>query len=70
METSFALLALCSGKSPDTGEFPAHRPVTRNYDAFFDLHLNGDLRHHRAHYDVTVMRSSLGDACSILKIID
>ena len=26
--------------SPMTGEFPAQRPVTRNFDVFFDLRLN------------------------------
>ena len=40
METFSALLALCAGNSPVTGEFPAQRPVTRSFDAFFDLHLN------------------------------
>ena len=40
METFSALLALCAGNSPVTGEFPAQRPVTRNFDVFFDLHLN------------------------------
>ena len=49
-----------------TGEFPAQRPVTRSFDVFFDLRLNkrlsknrasGDLRHHRGHYDVIVIRS-------------
>ena len=48
-----------AGNSPVTGEFPAQRPVTRSFDVLFDLHLNngeaGDLRRHRAHYDVTVM---------------
>ena len=43
---------------------PAQRPVTRSFDVFFDLRwINGsvnnreagDLRRHRAHYDVTVM---------------
>ena len=62
MET--ALLALCAGNSPVTGEFPAQRPVTRGFGVFFDLSLNngwvndreaGDLRRHRAHYDVTVV---------------
>ena len=37
METFSALLALCAGNSPVTGEFPAHRPVTRIFDVFFDL---------------------------------
>ena len=44
------------------GDFPAQRPVTRSFDVFFDLRPNkrlgrwaGDLRRHRAHYDVIVM---------------
>ena len=40
METFSALLAICSGNSPITSEFPAQRPVTRSFDAFFDLRLN------------------------------
>ena len=32
METFFALLALCVGNSPVTGEFPSQRPVTRSFD--------------------------------------
>ena len=39
METFSALLALCAENSPVTGEFPSQRPVTRSFDAFFDLHL-------------------------------
>ena len=35
-----ALLAICAGNSPVTGEFPAQRPVTRSFDVLFDLHLN------------------------------
>ena len=58
-----ALLLLCAGNSPVTSEFPAQRSVTRNFDAFFDLHPNKrlskqswgyNLRRYRAHYDVTV----------------
>ena len=37
METFSALLAICAGNSPVTGEFPAQRPVTRSFDVFFDL---------------------------------
>ena len=64
METFLVLLALCVENSPVTGEFPAQRPVTRSFDVFFDLSLNkrlwtvrdaGDLKRHRAHYDVIVM---------------
>ena len=40
METFSALLALCAGNSPVTGEFPAQRPVTRSFDVLFDLRLN------------------------------
>ena len=40
METFSALLALCEGNSPVTGEFPAQRPVTRSFDVFFDLRLS------------------------------
>ena len=64
METVSTLLALCTGNSTVTGEFPSQKPVTRSFDVFFDLRLNkawannwdaGDLRCHRAHYDVNVM---------------
>ena len=39
METFSALLAICAGNSPVNGEFPSQRPVTRNFDVFFDLRL-------------------------------
>ena len=40
VETFSALLAICAGNSPVTGEFPAQRPVTRSFDVFCDLRLN------------------------------
>ena len=40
METFSALLAICAGNLPVPGEFPAQRPVTRNFDVFFDMGLN------------------------------
>ena len=64
METFSALLAICAGNSPVTGELPAQRPVTWNFDVFFDLRMikgwanngeAGDLRRYRAYYDVIVM---------------
>ena len=64
MEIFSALLAICAGNSPVTGEFPAQRPVTRSFGVFFDLRIvngwvnngeAGDLRRHRPHYDVIVM---------------
>ena len=68
METFSALLAICAGNSPVSGEFPAQRPLTRNFDVCFDLRLNkqlskqheaGDLRRYRGNYDVTVMLQPL-----------
>ena len=65
LETFSALLALCAGNSPITGEFPSQRPVTRGLDVFLmcvwmnDWVNNreaGGLRGHRTHYDVRVMR--------------
>ena len=74
METFSALLAICAGNSPVTGEIPAQRPVTRGFDVFFDLRLNeggvnnreaGDLRRHHAHYDVTIMiRCKSQESCA------
>ena len=43
METFSALLALCAGNSPVTGEFPSQRAVTQGFDAFFHLRLNKPL---------------------------
>ena len=61
MEKYSALLALCAGNSPVAGEFPPQMPVTQSL--IFPLIYNwingwvntrdaGDLRRHRAHYDV------------------
>ena len=43
METISALLAICTGNSPVTGEFLAQRAVTRSFDVFFNLCLNKQL---------------------------
>ena len=40
METFSALLAICAENSPVPGEFPAQRPVTRNFGVFLDLRPN------------------------------
>ena len=39
LETFSAILAICAGNPPVTGEFPAQMPVTRSFDVFFDLRL-------------------------------
>ena len=42
MEIFSALLAICAGNSPVTGEFLAQKPVTRSFGVFFDLRwING-----------------------------
>ena len=37
MEMFSALLALCEGNPPVTGGLPSQRPVTQNFDVFFDV---------------------------------
>ena len=46
MEIFSALLAVCAGNSPVTGEFHARRPVTRSLDVFFHLRLYKRLSKH------------------------
>ena len=65
METFSALLALCEGNPSVTAGFPSQRPVARSFDLFLDLRMKktveqnnpypGNLRRHRAHFDITVM---------------
>ena len=40
METFSALLAICAGNSPVPGEFLTQRPMTRNFNVYFDLRPN------------------------------
>ena len=65
METFSALLAICAGNSPVTGKFHVHKCQWRGAFMFSLIYawINGwvnyreagDLRRHRAHYDVFVM---------------
>ena len=66
METFSELLALCAGNSPVTGEFPTQSKGQWRGALMFSLicalinglvndREAGDLRRHRAHYDVIVM---------------
>ena len=65
METFSALLVICAGNSPVTGEFP-HKGQWRGVLMFSLICASangwinkgeaGDLRRHRAHYDVIVMK--------------
>ena len=74
METFSALLAICAGNSPVTGEFPAPRPVTRSFNGVFicswingwvNNREGGTSRRHRAHYEVTLMVECFYRAYSI-----
>ena len=64
METFSALLTLCAGNSPVTGEFPTKASDAQFWwiflicacmDGWINNREVGDLRRHRTHYDVTVM---------------
>ena len=63
MEIFSALLALCAGNSPMTGEFPAQRASNAELWCFLwsvnkrwsNNREDGGLRRHRAHYDATIM---------------
>ena len=75
MQTFSVSLALCARNSSVTSEFPSQRPVTQNFDVFFDLRLNkrlsrqsngGDLKRYHAHYDVTVMCSTMFGLSTVL----
>ena len=60
METFSALLALCAGNSPVSGEVPAQMPVTRSFDVFFDLCLNKRLRKQSWDWWFETLSSPLG----------
>ena len=68
METFSALLAICAGNSPVSGEFPPHKGqwhgalmfslICTWINGWVNNGEAGDLRPHRTHYDVTVMIAS------------
>ena len=62
METFSALLAICAGNSPVPGEFTVNGWVN-NGEA-------GDMRHHRAHNDVTVMVCECSKTLHMIKFTD
>ena len=66
MEAFPALLALCVGNSPVTGEFPSQRPVTRGFDVFFDLCLNKRLSKQSWGWSFEAPLCSLWRHCNML----
>ena len=65
METFSALLALCVGNSPASGEFPTQRPVTRSFDVFFDLRLNKRLSNQSWGWWFETLSSPLWRNCNV-----
>ena len=70
METFSALLAICAGNSPVTGEFPAQRPVTRSFDVFFDLRLNRQLSKQWGRWWFETLPRSLWRHCNVSIHVD
>ena len=63
-----AFLVPCEGNPPATGEFPSQRPVTRSFrvslicawtNGWANNRDAGELRRHRAHYEVTLVTSQI-----------
>ena len=63
---SSALLALCAGNSPVTGEFPSQRPVTRSFDRC-DLRLNKRLSKQSRRRWFDMPSRSLWRQCNVIK---
>ena len=65
-ETFSALLAICAGNSPVTGEFPAQRSVTRNFGVCFDLRLNKRLSKQSLGWWLETPSHSLWRHCNVV----
>ena len=65
IETFSALLAICAGNSPVTGEFPAPRAVTRSFDVFLDLRLNKQLSKHSLGWWFETLSRALWRQCNV-----
>ena len=68
METFSALLDLCVGNSPVSGELPAQRLVTRSFDVFFDLRLIKRLNKHSRGWWFKTLSRSLWRHCNVLRL--
>ena len=69
MKALSALLALCAGNSPITGEFPAQSPVTWSFDVFFDLRLHKRLSKPSWGWWFEMPSRSLWRHCNVLPMI-
>ena len=66
METFSALLALCAGNSPVTGEFPSQRPVTQSFDVSLICVLNKRLSKQSRGWWLETPSRSLWRQCNAL----
>ena len=69
MDAFSALLALCAGNSPATGEFPSQRPVTRSFGVLFDLGLNKRLSKQSRRWWFETPSCSLLSHCNAIRFI-
>ena len=68
MKTFSALLAICAGNSPFSGEFPTQRPLTPSFDVFLDLRLNKRLSKQPWGWWFETLSWSLWRQCNISNI--
>ena len=68
METFSALLAICAGNSPASGEFPTQRPVTRSFDVYFDLRPDKRLSKQSLGWWFETLSSSLWRQCNVVEL--
>ena len=64
-QTFSALLDLCEGNSPVTGEFSSQRPMTLSFDIFFDLRPNKRLSKPSRHQLFETPSRSLWRHCNV-----
>ena len=69
METFYGLKALYAGKSPVADDFPSQRPVTRSFDAFFDLRLNKRLSKQSWGWCLETPSHSLWRHCNVFPVV-
>ena len=65
METFSALLALCAGNSPVSGEFPTQKPVTQSFDVFSDFRLIKRLSNHSRSWWFETISRPLWRQCNV-----
>ena len=69
MKTFSELLTLCAGNAPVIGEFPWQRPVTRIFDALFDLALNERLSKQSRRWWFETPLCPLWCHCNVQKLV-